>query len=64
MLISFIIPYHNEPLELLVECLHSVKSLCLDTDEYEVIVADGEEPRECKIIRSWELEKLVQHINR
>ncbi len=40
MLISFIIPYHNEPLELLVECLHSVKSLCLDTDEYEVIVVD------------------------
>lgn len=33
-------------------------------DEYEVTVADGEEPRECKIIRSWELEKLVQHINR
>lgn len=33
-------------------------------DEYEVVVTDGEEPRECKIIRSWELEKLVQHINR
>lgn len=40
MLISFIIPYHNEPVELLEECLHSVQSLCLGTDEYEVVVVD------------------------
>lgn len=39
-LISFIITYHNEPLELLEECLQSVRSLSLRDDEREILLID------------------------
>lgn len=40
MLISFIVTYHNEPLEMLGECLQSILLLPLQEDEREVIVVD------------------------
>ena len=39
-MISFIIPYHNEPLSMLRQCLDSVLSLSLSKDEREIIVVD------------------------
>lgn len=39
-LISFIITYHNEPLEMLQECLQSILSLTLTRDEREIIIVD------------------------
>ena len=40
MKISFIIPYHNEPLWMLHECISSITSLTMDRSDYEVIVVD------------------------
>lgn len=39
-LISFIIPYHNEPLAMLEACVKSVLSLSLQPNEREIIVVD------------------------
>ena len=39
-MISFIIPYHNEPLNMLRQCLDSILSLSLSNDEREIIVVD------------------------
>lgn len=39
-LISFIIPYHNEPCEMLTECIDSVARLPLHEGEAEIIVVD------------------------
>ena len=44
MLISFVIPCHDEPQWMLDECLRSIRSLGLRQDEYEILVehdADG-----------------------
>lgn len=38
--ISFIITYHNEPLELLEECLQSIRSLSLRDEEREILLID------------------------
>lgn len=40
MKISFIIPYYNEPLWMLHECIGSISSLRMDRTDYEVIVVD------------------------
>lgn len=40
MKISFIIPYHNEPAEMLEECVTSILSLPLKPEEREIIVVD------------------------
>ncbi|MBQ8047416.1 MAG: glycosyltransferase family 2 protein [Prevotella sp.] len=40
MSISFIITYHNEPSDTLLECLQSIMALELREDEYEMIVID------------------------
>ena len=39
-LISFIITYYNEPLDLLCECIDSITVLTLTSDEREIIVVD------------------------
>ena len=39
-MISFVIPYHNEPLNMLRQCLDSILSLSLSNDEREIIVVD------------------------
>ena len=39
-LLSFIITYHNEPVEMLIECIKSIQELNLQDDEYEIIVVD------------------------
>ncbi len=39
-LISFIIPFYNLPVEMLIECIESVIALPLDGDEREIIVVD------------------------
>lgn len=39
-LLSFIITYHNEPVEMLIECIKSIRGLNLQDDEYEIIVVD------------------------
>ena len=39
-LISFIITYHNEPVEMLIECIESIRSLSLQEYEREIIVVD------------------------
>ncbi len=39
-LISFIIPYYNLPMWMLLECLDSIRSLSLRTHEREIIVVD------------------------
>lgn len=40
MLISFIIPYYNEPYEMLMECLDSIRGLDIRAEEREIIVVD------------------------
>ena len=40
MFLSIIIPHYNLPRELLERCLHSIISLGLPADEYEVIIVD------------------------
>lgn len=40
MLISFIIPYYNEPLALITECISSILELHLADNEREIIVVD------------------------
>lgn len=40
MLISFIIPYHNEPMEMLRQCIGSILALPLSEEEREIIVVD------------------------
>ncbi len=47
MLISFIIPYHDEPQWMLDECVYSIQALGLQPHEYEILVehdADGQGP--------------------
>ena len=39
-MISFVIPYHNEPLNMLRQCLDSILSLSLSNEEREIIVVD------------------------
>ena len=39
-LISFIIPCYNEPREMLTDCIESILSLPLRSEEREVIVVD------------------------
>ncbi|MBO6217181.1 MAG: glycosyltransferase, partial [Prevotella sp.] len=39
-LISFIITYHNEPVEMLIKCIESIRSLSLQEYEREIIVVD------------------------
>ena len=39
-LISFIITYYNEPLDMLCECIDSITVLTLTSDEREIIVVD------------------------
>lgn len=38
--ISFIVPYYNVPLDMLRECIESIKALSLQADEHEIIVVD------------------------
>lgn len=40
MKISFIIPYYNEPLWMLHECIGSISSLKMDRTDYEIVVVD------------------------
>lgn len=39
-MISFIIPYYNEPVDMLRQCLDSVMALSLSKDEREIIIVD------------------------
>ena len=39
-MISFVIPYHNEPLNMLRQCLDSILSLSLSNEERVIIVVD------------------------
>lgn len=39
-LISFIIPYHNEPIWMLRDCLESIMAIGIERDEYEIILID------------------------
>lgn len=56
-LISFIIPYHNEPEALLQACLESIEALHLAKEEAEIIVVDDgssiplSSPRGTKLVR-------------
>ena len=40
LLISFIITYFNEPLDMLHECINSIHALKLERSVYEIIVVD------------------------
>ena len=39
-LLSFVITYHNEPVEMLAECIESIRHLCLREYEREIIIVD------------------------
>ena len=39
-IVSFIIPYHNEPVDMLRECVDSMIRLSLKQDEREIIIID------------------------
>ncbi len=57
VLISFIIPYHNEPQWMLDECIASIEALDLLPDEYEVLVEHDVEDEGPSLTRNRAIEK-------
>ena len=39
-LVSFILTYYNQPVQMLCECINSILALSLNEDEREIIVVD------------------------
>ena len=57
VLISFIIPYHNEPRWMLDECIRSIEALDLQPDEREILVEHDVRDEGPSVTRNRAIEK-------
>ena len=60
-LVSFIVTYHNEPLEMLRECINSILALSLAETERQIIVVDDGSDRS-PIAELMELSSTVYYL--